>query len=286
MIRTMIIVLGSICMTLSAPDSHAEETAPHSQAFVVRGVMLNQGNNSRISRFTEWLARQAELQLSIRYADSYQSLSSILREQPDALAWTCGVPFVEDQISDGQQLVAVPLFRGKPVYHSLVVTSSGRQEKSLSDFRGQVFAYSDPRSNSGYIAPAYALKQDGIDIKRHFRYLMHTGLHEYSIEAVLAGQADVANIDEYVVVEYFKVHPESQKRLAIIERFGPYPFTPVVAGKGVAKELVARLQRVLTEMHDDKEGAEILAELDLDGFVSREVAFYQPIAAMLHHLKQ
>lgn len=49
---------------------------------------------------------------------------------------------------------------------------------------------------------------------------MHTGLHEYSLEALLAGQADVANIDEYVVVEYFKTNPEAKDKFIILERGG------------------------------------------------------------------
>ena len=286
MIKLMITVLACICMTLPAPGAHAEEPVSHAHTLVISGVVLDQGSNALDSRFTQWLAKHSGLRLSVRYADSYQSLSNTLRKQPDALGWTCGAPFVEDHAADGQQLVAIPLFKGKPLYHSLVIARSGRQEKSLADFKGQVFAYSDPRSNSGYVAPSYALKQAGIDIKSHFRYLMRTGLHEHSIEAVLGGIADVANVDEYVVVEYLKAHPEARKQLAIIEQFGPYPFTPVVAGKGVPKETIARLQRALIGMHEDKEGAKILAGLGLDGFVTREAAFYQPIAAMLHFLKQ
>ena len=285
MIRFMM-MLGCVFIMFSAANAQAETPLAQSRSFVVSGVLLNQGNNPLMSRFSQWLAKHSGLRLSTRYADSYQSLSDQLRQQPNALAWTCGAPFVEDHAADGQQLVAIPLFKGKPLYHSLVIARSGRQEKSLADFKGQVFAYSDPRSNSGYVAPSYALKQAGIDIKSHFRYLMRTGLHEHSIEAVLGGIADVANVDEYVFVEYLKAHPEARKQLAIIEQFGPYPFTPVVAGKGVPKETIARLQRALIGMHEDKEGAKILAGLGLDGFVTRDTAFYQPIAAMLHFLKQ
>ena len=283
MIRFMM-MLGCVFIMFSAANAQAETPLAQSRSFVVSGVLLNQGNNPLMSRFSQWLAKHSGLRLSTRYADSYQSLSDQLRQQPNALAWTCGAPFVEDHVANGQQLVAVPLFKGAPVYHSLVITRRGRQEKSLADFKGQGFAYADPRSNSGYIAPAYALKKNGIDIKTYFRYRMHTGLHEYAIEAVLFGLADVANIDEYVLVEYFKTHPDANKRLAIIERFGPYPFTPIVAAKGVPKETIVRLQRALLGMRENKEGAEILAHFGLDGFVTKDASFYEPIATMLREL--
>lgn len=256
------------------------------KAMVFSGVVLEQGNNQLVSRFTAWLADKASYPLSARFTGSYQELTEYLREHPGSLAWTCGVPFVEDHARDGQQLVAVPLFHGEPGYSSLVVARAGRPEKSLSDFKGQVFAYSDPRSNSGYIAPAYHLKQQGINIKTHFRYLMHTGLHEHSIEAVLAGVADVANIDEYVVVEYFKSHPEAKEKLVVLERFGPFPFTPIVAAREVPKEAISRLQHVLTGMKTDPEGALLLQRLGLDGFVTKPDSFYQPITDMLNALKE
>lgn len=252
---------------------------------VLSGVVLEQGNNQLSAKFTKWLSAKANYPLSVKYAESYQSLSNALREHPQCLAWTCGVPFVEDHVNDKQQLVAVPLFKGEPTYHSFVVTRSGRNEKTLMDFEGEVFAYSDPRSNSGFVAPAYALKQKGIDINNHFRYLMHTGLHENSIEALLAGQADVANIDEYVLVEYLKVHPDMKNKLVVLEKFGPFPFTPIVAGSQVPQKVIARLQQVLLNMHHDPEGKGILEQLGLDGFVLKQPSFYKPIDDMLKELK-
>jgi len=278
----MIGLLLAMTGTFAIPAESGERPG---NALVISGVVLEQGNNPLISRFANWLAIKADYPLTPNFAESYQQLSESLHDNPLSLAWTCAVPYVEDYASDQQQLIAVPLLHGSATYHSLVVSRAGRTEKTLADFKGQVFAYSDPRSNSGYVAPAYALKQLGIDIEKHFRYMMHTGLHEYSMEAVLAGQADVANIDEYVVIEYFKAHPETRSKLVVLEHFGPYPFTPVVAGSKVPEEVVERLRHALTTMHEDPEGEVILRQFGLDGFVSRPVSFYQPIVDMLNDLQ-
>lgn len=59
------------------------------------------------------------------------------------------------------QLLAVPLFEGKPLYRSyLIVLASDTVTRSILDLRGKVFAFSDPDSNSGWPAhPNYALVQ-------------------------------------------------------------------------------------------------------------------------------
>lgn len=255
------------------------------EAIEFSGVVLVQGDNPELREFSKWLGARAGYPLKPAYADSYQVVSNRLREHKRYLAWTCGAPYVEDRVTDGQILVAVPLFKGKPTYHSVTITRRGRKEKDLADFAGQVLAYSDPRSNSGFVVPAFELQKEGLDINWHFRLLLHTGLHEASIRAVLAGLADVANVDEYVLVEYLKNHPEAKEKIAILKSYGPYPFTPIVAGSQTPPEAVARLRKALVGMAEDAQGREILRKLGLDGFVVKPPKFFDPIAHMLESLK-
>ncbi|GAV20029.1 phosphonate transport system substrate-binding protein [Mariprofundus micogutta] len=257
----------------------------HAAKLAFSGVILDQGNNPVLSDFTDWLSTHGDYPLEPAYTESYQALSDALKKHRNDMAWTCGVPFVEDHARDGQQLVAVPLFRGEATYYSVTVTRAGRAEKKLGDFKAGVLAYSDPRSNSGFVAPAFALQQQGLDINKHFRLLLHTGLHEGSINAVLNGLADVANVDEYILVEYLKSHPQDSDKLVVLERFGPFPFTPIVAGSKTPEDVIKRLQQALVSMHEDAEGKRILDLLGLDGFVIKPTSFYQPVASMLESLK-
>lgn len=208
----------------------------------------------------------------------------MLRENPDAVGWTCGAPYVQDSEASGQQLIAVPLLNKKPTYYSLILTRTGRSEKTLADFKHSVLAYSDPRSNSGFLSPKYALYKQGIDIDKHFRLLLDTGNHESSINALLNNLADVAAVDEYVWLAYLNKHPEASKTLHEIERMGPFPFTPIVAGSEISAGDISKLSSALLDMSDDTEGQKLLSEFYLDGFVKKEPAFYQPIKNMLEEV--
>lgn len=151
--RARLSFIGLCLLLLSGSFSHAQHVDDLSNPFVVTGVIVNSDNANLIERFVAYLARQSGYPLRLVYVNSYTDLSIALRANPNAIAWTCGVPYVQDHKSGGQQLVAVPLFNGEPTYHSLILTSSGRTEKTLVDFKGAVLAYSDPRSNSGFISP-------------------------------------------------------------------------------------------------------------------------------------
>jgi len=251
------------------------------QPFVVSGVIINSHNGNLIERFTKYLSTQSGYPLQVMYVNKYSDLSRVLRENPKAVGWTCGAPYVQDSESSGQQLVAVPLFNQKPTYHSLILTRRERSEKTLADFKGGVLAYSDPRSNSGFLSPKYTLFKQGIDINKHFRLLLNTGSHEGSIKALINNLADVAAVDEYVWQSYLKTHPEADKVLHEIERMGPFPFTPIVTGNEVSASDIKKLSSVLLNMNNETAGKKLLAEFNLDGFVEKKPDFYQPIKNML-----
>ncbi len=254
--------------------------------FVVSGVVSDSSGARDIRQFVEYLKRKSGINFKIYYADNYSKLSSIMRQKPVSIGWTCGAPFVEDHKQDKQQLISVPLFHKKPLYHSLIITSVKNKEQKLADFKGKIFAYSDPRSNSGYIAPAVLLKQQGIDIKKHFSLMINTGNHENSIIALLNGLADVAALDEYIWTQYTEKFPDTLNKLHEIERSGPFPFTPIVAGKNITPASLEKIRNILLNMKQDAQGQKILKNLGLDGFVNKPVSFYQPIQQMLDSLNE
>lgn len=260
-------------------------SSTQSHPFVVSGVIINSDNAKLINRFVDYLSTRSGYPLKVKYVKKYTELSHTLRDHPDAIGWTCGAPFVQDSQSMGQQLIAVPLFNRQPTYHSIVLTQKNRQETSLVDFKGSVFAYSDSRSNSGFLAPKFALHKANMNINTHFRLLIDTGSHEGSIEALLNGLADVAAVDEYVWQAYYRLHPEAKKMLKAVEVMGPFPFTPIVAGKNVKPEKIRKLSSILSDMNNDEQGKAILSEFYLDGFVVKKPDFYQPIKDMLSEVE-
>lgn len=275
-------LLFAILLASAALQGMAAQPATGTEhPFVVSGVVVNSGNAKLINLFVRNLSEQSHYPMKPVFVNSYRELSRLLRERPDAIAWTCAVPFVEDHKAYGQQLVGVPLFNGQPLYHSLVLARRGSPETRLADFKDKVLAYSDPRSNSGFVAPAYTLRQQGIDITEHFRLLINTGSHERSIEALLSGLADVAAVDEYIWVEYQRTHPKAANVLHELERMGPFPFTPIVAGPKVRQVDIEGLQNALTNLTETPDGRSLLDWFGLDGFVRKTPAFYDPIEKML-----
>ena len=253
--------------------------------FVISGVIVNSDTNIKMKNFINIISKKTGYKLKPFYVNSYDRLSKTLRDNPYALAWTCGLPYVQDSIKDNQQLVAVPLYKGKPTYSSLIISRKDNKKQNLIDFRNNIFAYSDIRSNSGYLAPSVLLKKHGLNIKNFFRVKIPTGTHEAAIEAVSNGLADVAAIDEYVWDEYVRTRSHITKKLHIIEKTGPFPFTPIVVGSGVTNDVLNKIKKSLIEL-TPTELESFKNDFHMDGFILKDPSFYDPIKKMLHYINE
>lgn len=274
-------LIMSLLLLISMGFSNVVVSEEH--LFVVSGVVVNSDGSEKIINFIKMIEAKSGYKLKPYYVNSYSRLSEVLRQNPQALAWTCGAPYVEDSIKDGQQLIAVPLFNGVPTYSSFIVTRKTEKGKKLSDFSSRVFVYSDKRSNSGYVAPAKLLKESGKNIDDFFRVKILAGTHEKSIDSIYRGLADVGAIDEYVWVEYIKRKPHISEKLHVIQKTGPYPFTPIVAGKNVNKKDLVKIKNALISMNKE----ELMAfkkDFSMDGFVNKEADFYDPIKENMKYI--
>ncbi|MBI4997297.1 MAG: PhnD/SsuA/transferrin family substrate-binding protein, partial [Rhodocyclales bacterium] len=194
-------------------------------------------------------------------------------------AWICGYPYVRHRHE--LKLVAVPLWHGKPLYQSyLIVTADDRRSKSLLDLRGRIFAYSDPDSNSGYLYPRYALTTHGENPASFFSRTFFTWAHRKVVEVVGVGLANGGAVDGYVWEALSISHPRLTGTTRIIERSPLLGHPPIVARPNIPRTELERFRAALVTMAADIQGAELLEQLHLDGFVEAAPALFDDIARM------
>ncbi|PKO44221.1 MAG: ABC transporter substrate-binding protein [Betaproteobacteria bacterium HGW-Betaproteobacteria-4] len=179
------------------------------------------------------------------------------------------------------RLVAVPLWRGQPLYQSyLIVPSDDQRTKTIADLRGKVFAYSDPDSNSGYLYPQYVLNQQGEKPSTFFSRTFFTWAHRKVVEAVGVGLADGGAVDGYVWDTLAEVRPDLTAATRIIDRSPLLGYPPFVARGDIPARELERFRQVLLGMAADPQGSELLGRLRLDGFTTGQPALFDGIAQM------
>jgi phosphonate transport system substrate-binding protein len=265
-----------LLILLCALPAAAEDRPPI--RFGLTAVILTDRLNT-LDTWSRYLSEALEQPVRFVQRRSYHEITRGLLNGELDFAWICGFPFVVHR--DRLLLVAVPLNGGEPLYRSyLIVPADDTTTETFTDLAGTVFAYSDPDSNSGYLAPNFQMLQSGIDPETFFRRSFFTWSHQDVIRAVSEGVARAGAVDGYVWDTLAQLDPELTARTRVAWRSPQYGFPPVVARAEQDPILVERLRAALLDMAEHPTGREVLEQLNLDGFSVEGNNLFDSIAVM------
>lgn len=231
-----------------------------------------------LGRLQEYLGRATGVSVNLVTRRTYQEIVALLISRQIDAAWICGYPYVMHETE--LQLVAVPRWRGRPLYQSYLIVDADRRAESLADLKGDVHAFSDPDSNSGFLVTRAALAETHARPETFFERTFFTYGHRNVIRAVASGLATSGSVDGYVYEVVAELEPDLTARTRIVRRSEWLGFPPIAAPRvAVDNEHLARLSAALLNMSEDMEGRAILAMLRLDGFAREEADLFDTIAA-------
>jgi phosphonate transport system substrate-binding protein len=216
---------------------------------------------------------------------TYQEITGLLVSRQVEAAWICGYPYVAYRSE--LALVAVPVWRGRPLYRSYLIGGLDEKAATLADLTGTVHAFSDPDSNSGYLVTCAALAEMGTSPARFFRQFFYTYGHRNVVRAVSAGLAAAGSVDGYVYDVLKETEPGLVARTRIIRKSELLGFPPVSCpADDAGSPAIARLREALVTMPSDARGRRVLAMLRLDGFSVQEPELFDSIAAKMRLVRR
>jgi phosphonate transport system substrate-binding protein len=211
---------------------------------------------------------------------TYGEINELLGKGQIDLAFICSGPYVDGKEKYGFELLATPEVQKSHFYQSYLIANSASQFQSLEDLRGQVFAFTDPDSNTGKLVPTYWLNQLGERAETFFSKTIYTYSHDNSILAVAKALVDGAAVDGLIWEYYHQKNPIFTSKTRIIRKSELYGIPPIVASPFLAPDLKDRIRRVLFSMHQDPHGQQILGELMIDRFTPTRDEWYDSIRNM------
>lgn len=225
----------------------------------------------------DYLALKLDRPVQLIQRGTYAEINDLIRSGGSDLAFVCGGAYVEGERDFGMELLVAPQVEGQTVYYSYVIVSDDSPVQSLADLRGHSFAFSDPLSNSGHLAPRWLLHEIGETPETFFDKTIFTYSHDNSIQAVADHLVAGAAVDSLVYDYLLAQGSTYATHTRIIDRAGPYGIPPVVVHPEIDPALRETLRTVLLEMDATPPGQAILAELRIDRFVEIETAAYDGI---------
>ncbi len=212
--------------------------------------------------------------------DNYAETSRLLKINSIDVAFVCGGPYVDGHDTFDLELLVAPQAKGVSTYQSYIIVHRDSTMERLEDLRGKVFAFADPLSNTGRIAPTYMLAKMGETPESFFERYFYTYAHDKSIKAVAQKTADGAAVDSLIYDYEEEFNPIYTAQTKIIRKSAHYGIPPVVVSKGIDSVVREQVKAILLNVHNDEEGQEILAGMGLEKFVEIDDSAFDGIREM------
>lgn len=221
--------------------------------------------------------------VSFQQRRTYEEVTGLLLEGAVDAAWLCGYPYLQHR--DRLDLLAVPLWRGQPLYRSYLIVHEGDPAEDLSDLRGGVHAFSDPDSNSGFLVTASDLAQEGERSDEFFSRTVFTFGHRNVVRAVSDGLVRSGSVDGYVWESLAVVEPDLVARTRIVSQSEWLGFPPFCARRNrPSEDAVSELGEALIGLDQTPSGRAALQALLLDGMTRGTPDLFDGIARRMQTL--
>lgn len=261
-------------------DNRQNGTGGSDLRLAIAAVVSPRETFKSYDHLVEYLGKRLGRPVKLIQRATYAEINELVRSGEVELALVCTNAYVEGHQSFGMELLAAPVVRGEKVYYSYIIVPADSTAESLQDLRGKVFAFSDPLSFSGRIAPLFSLASMGETPEDFFRRYIFTYSHDNSIKAVATKLVDAAAVDSLVLEATFITRPDFKDKVRVIDRSIGVGTPPFVVPKGLDPELKEKLRDIFLRMHEDPDGKEALNDLMIDRFVDLPDSAYDPIRGM------
>jgi len=261
-------------------ESGAFSPSSNPLRIAITGLLSPTETLSGYGGFLTYLEQRLGRPVKLVQRGSYAELNALIQARQVDMALVCPLPYVQGQRTFGMELVAAVVSQGAAAHYSYLVVAADSDITSLGQLRGKTFAFSDPNSHSGWLAPAYQLALQGEAPDTFFARHVFTYHHSESLRAVANRLVDGAAVDS-LIYDYLTVtDPELMGRTRVIARWGPYPSPPFVVHPDLDPAVKERLRRILLTMGQDPQGQQVLGNLHMEGFAAVADGAYELIRSM------
>lgn len=223
----------------------------------------------------DYMGDRLNMKIEFKQRMSYAEVNSMLERDIVDLAFICTGAYVDG--SESMDLLAGPVFRGKPFYHAYIITNINSPIEVFEDLKGKSFAYTDPLSHTGKLYPMKRIIDLELDTASFFNKTVYSGSHDVSIQMVARNLIDGASVSGLIYEYMQSSQPELMKNLRIIEVSEPFGVPPIVTSLLLDPEIKKQVKDLFLNLHKDAQGREILDKLLIDKFDIIEDSMYTSI---------
>jgi len=209
-------------VSLAEPGEQAVPTVVKGSKLPLRvavaAVISPKGTAESYAALIAYLGERSGRPAELVQRGTYAEINDLVRTGGVDLAFVCTGGYIRGQQEFGMELLVAPQVGGETVYYSYIIVPWDSNVRRLEELRGKIFAFSDPMSNTGRLAPTYMLWQMEETPDSFFQKHLFTYSHENSIKAVADKLVDGAAVDSLLYDYMVAQEPQYGAKTRIIHR--------------------------------------------------------------------
>ncbi len=228
----------------------------------------------------DYIANRMDVPVEMVYRKTYDEMDRMLETGEVDAAFICSAPYVQDKRKFGAELLVAPQVNGSVFYKSFIIVHKESSVTSFDELKGKSFAFTDPKSNSGRLYPAYRLAKEGYKPEDFFDKYIYSYSHNKSIELVAKKAVDgaaVENLIYYYMKNKGSPYPDQVK---IIEQSPDFGIPPMVNTPGLSTFIKEKIREIMVNMHLNPDGEKILSDMQIEKFTEGSDSYYDSVREM------
>ncbi len=277
----LILLLAPGCERSEQVSSKKPEPEPGSEKVLRIGLIPEQNIFKQIERYQPlagYVSKKIDMTIRLtilpRYANIVDSFTSTGMDG----AFFGSFTYALARARVGVEVLARPLgLTGSSMYHGLIFVRKDSRIRSVDQMKGKRFAFVDKGTTAGYLLPLAYFKKHGKDYRTFLKESYFAGTHEDAILDVLNRKAEIGAAKNTIYERLAASDGRINKELVILERSPEVPENGLAVRKGLDDSLKKKLRETLLTMHEDPEGAAILATFGVRKFIETNDTDYRPV---------
>lgn len=156
-------------------------------------------------------------------------------------------------------------------YLSYIITRKDSGINSLEDLKGKSFAFTDPKSTSGYLFPVLGLYKAGVT-QKDFSKVLFVKKNPNSLLAVYNGEVDAGALSNLRARGGVKLD-----EIKVLWQSDPIYRAAIVARKGFPKEFYIKLKSALLRLAGRSDAQKIFEKTRYNGFFDAKDSDYENV---------
>jgi len=219
---------------------------------------------------------------------SYAAVIEAMRGDQVDVAWLAPLSYVQARKEVGADVMLISQRGGQTSYYGILLARKDSGIKTIQDFKGKRFAFTDPMSTSGSLYPRELFLRSGINPDKDLKP-MFAGKHDAAVIAVYNGQAAGCSVYGGTKTDardrVTGTFPDVKDKLFIVARTASIPNDNVAANKSLPADMRAKLTKALLDIANSPEGKKMLIDVaDIDGLKPAKDSEYDSVREMAKQL--